>query len=622
MTIIILSLAACGKKEEPETTPAAKTETSVSKAGSSSSSASTVSTEATVPKDDSDLYRFKKGAYDIGDHLWYGSYEQDRRENNGTEPIEWQVIEVDGDRMLLMSTYVLANRPFHISKRDDITWEASDLRVWLNDTFYYQAFSEKERDAILLSTLSNAEYQSTTQGYPIEGSSDTEDYVFVLSVEEAEEYLEFDASSDYQLVSGEKGTHWASKDLFALASPQAVKEGAEETKWTNYGAYDHGPEYAGNYYTRYQWTRSIVTKQNMRPRGPIHIDLDHFYCFKDCTKEMGVRPCMWVKLSDTGSAGANPSGPEKEAATADQSNTLVVDGVKITPAESANLEFEEYTSPDGYVSLQIPKGWNANVKNLDDIEYCVTVSKPGNTNIKFVYWTTLTSYESQDAIDMLLAYGGNDKAPISPEATTSSFFANSGKFFGYSDFEEIANLGSNGYGGDVLQGKAKAKDGTVLEGIFTSTVLDMGTNYVLGVNVMFDLDEGIALMTAPDGEFTNWQPVLSQIFNSIEFSKAFWNARSRAWSQISSNASRISQSTRQMSDSIMSSWEKRNNSYDIQSQQYSDATLGRERVYDKETGEIYYAKNGWFDSYSGNRYELVGNGSELYNKAVSGTISE
>ena len=150
----------------------------------------------------------------------------------------------------------------------------------------------------------------------------------------------------------------------------------------------------------------------------------------------------------------------------------------------------------------------------------------------------------------------------------------------------------------------------------------MGTNYVLGTNVMFDLDEGIVIMTAKDGEFTNWEPVLSQIFGSLQFSNAFWSARKQAWAQITKTSSQISQNTKQMSDSVMSSWESRNNSYDIQSQAYSDATLGRERIYDTETGEVYYAKNGWHDSYQGSRYQLVESGSSLYNQAVTGTISE
>ena len=223
---------------------------------------------------------------------------------------------------------------------------------------------------------------------------------------------------------------------------------------------------------------------------------------------------------------------------------------------------------------------------------------------------------------MLMAYGGRDRAPISTEATTESLFTNSTKYYKYSDFEIIDDLGDNGYGGRILQAKAVNRSVENIEGIFSAAVIDMGTNYVLGTNMMFDLDEGVVMMIAPETEFVDWQPVLSKIYESMRFSDSYWRDRNAEWAKISNNATKISQTTKAMSDSVMSSWEARNNSYDIRSQAYSDATLGRERIYDKETGEIYYAKNGWYDSYSGNRYERVENGSELYNNAVTGTISE
>jgi hypothetical protein len=68
----------------------------------------------------------------------------------------------------------------------------------------------------------------------------------------------------------------------------------------------------------------------------------------------------------------------------------------------------------------------------------------------------------------------------------------------------------------------------------------------------------------------------------------------------------------------MDSWEKRNKTYDIISQKQSDATLGYERVYDTETGDIYKAKNGFMDSYDGERYKSVTD--DMYTKATSGYI--
>ena len=71
---------------------------------------------------------------------------------------------------------------------------------------------------------------------------------------------------------------------------------------------------------------------------------------------------------------------------------------------------------------------------------------------------------------------------------------------------------------------------------------------------------------------------------------------------------------------IMSSWENRNTSQDIISQKQSDATLGYERVYDTDTGEIYKAYNGFTDDYTGDRYQAVTD--DMYGKSVDGYIEK
>lgn len=629
LIFVLVISSACGKSTE-----SAEETASLGKATTASSNNSvTVApgngiTEDAFVKEDPNRFKFSRTDYEEGDHVWYGRYEQDRRDSNGSEPVEWIVIAKEDDRMLLMSACVLDTHIFSTSARDNMCWADSDLRIWLNEQFYSNVFSEEEKKEVLLSKLRNEEYQSWTQTYVSEKTDDSEDYVFLLSIQEAEEYLDFDASFDAYTGTGKNvkkaWTEWASAAFLAPVTPQAILNGAKESQWTNSGAFDHGDEYAGNYYSRGYWLRSVIAKEKYRSRAIAYIDMDHIYYYTDFTKDMGIRPCIWVALNDVGSAGRNPDTGKASSDTTETAKDTTENrgGVMVKPTENASVSFKDYTSDDGYVSLKIPSGWKVRCNNTDTIVYTITVYHPENNNIKFTYTTTQTSYESQDVIDMLVAYGGASKLPISPEATTLSLFENSGKFFGYSGFEQIADLGSNGYGGSVIQAKATAKDETVLEGLFSATVIDMGTNYVLGSNVMFDLDEGIMIMTAPEADFVNWQPVLSQIFESLSFSNEYWKERNSAWAQITKSSQAISQSTKAMSDSVMSSWEKRNNSYDIRSQAYSDATLGRERIYDKETGEIYYAKNGWYDSYSGNRYERVENGSELYNVAVTGTISE
>lgn len=67
-------------------------------------------------------------------------------------------------------------------------------------------------------------------------------------------------------------------------------------------------------------------------------------------------------------------------------------------------------------------------------------------------------------------------------------------------------------------------------------------------------------------------------------------------------------------------WENRSKTYDIMSQKQSDTTLGYERVYDTDTGEIYKAYNGFTDDYDGQKYKSIS--EEMYIEKTSGYIEK
>ena len=113
---------------------------------------------------------------EIGDSVWLGKYEQDRSTVNGKEDIEWLVLEVTNEKVLVISKYALDCLPYNADE-GGITWEGSDLREWLNSDFFHVAFSEQENAMISMSTVS------------CETGNDTQDKIFLLSVEEAEKYV-------------------------------------------------------------------------------------------------------------------------------------------------------------------------------------------------------------------------------------------------------------------------------------------------------------------------------------------------------------------------------------------------------------------------------------------------
>ena len=112
--------------------------------------------------------------YSVGDTLYFGRYPQNTKYANVLEPIKWRVLSIstDNSKALLISDKTLDFKHYH-NTAGSITWEACDLRRWLNNSFYNTAFTTTEKSAIKKETLTT------------DGSSDTEDNVFLLSGGEA-----------------------------------------------------------------------------------------------------------------------------------------------------------------------------------------------------------------------------------------------------------------------------------------------------------------------------------------------------------------------------------------------------------------------------------------------------
>ncbi len=119
-----------------------------------------------------------------GDEFTFGSYEQDNDLTNGTEPIEWQVLTVEDGRALVISKYTLDYRQYH-SSAVDVTWQTCALRTWLNEEFLNNAFSDAEKSRIAEVRNNNPD----SSKYLTEGGNDTEDLLFLLSIDEADQYF-------------------------------------------------------------------------------------------------------------------------------------------------------------------------------------------------------------------------------------------------------------------------------------------------------------------------------------------------------------------------------------------------------------------------------------------------
>ena len=129
----------------------------------------------------------------IGDIVQMGTYEQDG-DAETEDPICWDVLDKDGDAVLLISHDVIAYQRFSDSRKC-VIWEDSEIRTWLNQEFYAEAFDETEQASIRETTLENP----STVGFAAhvdpsgdvqvrESRPDTKDKIFLLSWKEAEQH--------------------------------------------------------------------------------------------------------------------------------------------------------------------------------------------------------------------------------------------------------------------------------------------------------------------------------------------------------------------------------------------------------------------------------------------------
>ena len=87
----------------------------------------------------------------------FGHYDS----GSGSAPIQWYLLDSSGDEILLLSARVLASREYDNTSDP---WESSEIRTWLNGTFYDSAFSAAEKNVLLgtdkVMLLSSAQAQN------------------------------------------------------------------------------------------------------------------------------------------------------------------------------------------------------------------------------------------------------------------------------------------------------------------------------------------------------------------------------------------------------------------------------------------------------------------------------
>ncbi len=93
------------------------------------------------------------------------------------KPIKWNILKEDDFQMLLVSKKSLIYMQY--ANQDNSTWQSSNVRKYLNENFYYEAFSNSERLKIINALLPDV--------------GNAKDNIFVLSYDEANSLLSSDS---------------------------------------------------------------------------------------------------------------------------------------------------------------------------------------------------------------------------------------------------------------------------------------------------------------------------------------------------------------------------------------------------------------------------------------------
>ena len=170
--------------------------------------------------------------------------------SDGKEKIPWRVIYKEGNRALIISESVLTVVPFCGQRSSGVNWVNSFLRKWLNEDFYTTSFSSEEKSLISITEIDSSNEYSSQEV--------TNDYLFILSVDELEKYLNENNIGGHPTVA------------VRLTYDNQISENDMISYWT----------------------------RTMMPNNVFVVDDNNSFMDVSGTDDRGVRPALWLEFSD------------------------------------------------------------------------------------------------------------------------------------------------------------------------------------------------------------------------------------------------------------------------------------------------------------------------------------
>lgn len=175
-------------------------------------------------------------------------------------PFIWQVLDVQDGKALLITKDIVEKAVYH-EKYESVTWETCTLRSYLNGEFLENNFSDEEKTKILEVTNTNPD----NQWFETSGGNDTQDKVFLLSVEEAVQYF----GDSGQLNGGQQEHHYNIDDKY---NSDRIAQYDDENIWWWLRSPGNSSKFA-----------ATVTHKGIIEVGGYFVQT-----------EFGIRPAVWI----------------------------------------------------------------------------------------------------------------------------------------------------------------------------------------------------------------------------------------------------------------------------------------------------------------------------------------
>ena len=369
-------------------------------------------------------------------------------------------------------------------------------------------------------------------------------------------------------------------------------------------------------------------------------------------------------ISSLSVTAAAEEGPEQQILDFLQqdASTVGVEESGYTVSPTQPIIAGTYTYQDGRFSMEVPKGWEVlSTGNFADT-LCVRVWDPGCPERCFFRCTKLEPFlRDERARDWYAersrsnpTYQVLSDAPVLEELSLTCFLQHAGEIpsyvRGHSDlpnvldwrvFPQIDSVTVMDITPSPLPSLPVCEDNSVAritffdengagcEGVITAQPCRQDKIGVSGVDIGHDAVIYYMGFYAPMGELRELEPVLSRCLSSLTLTDEFIEQTIERTGVAGDIMRQMNESTLSARSGYDSLWESREDTYDILSQEYSDAVLGYDRLYDSETGEVYRAELGFWDEYDLHRGEydnpnlqkLDDSTKDYYLRSVDYTIS-